>query len=94
MLILCICLSTLNIHSLIGLKVMSYIKWFGQNSFYVMATHFPIKEALGRLVNKIFDCDVHTDIKYASLVFVMTLLIDSFVVWGCCWIKEKWNRKN
>ncbi len=72
-------------------KVKSFIKWFGQNSFYAMATHFPIKELLGRLVDKIFHCNVHTDIEYATLVFIITLIMDSFVVWGCCLIKQKWN---
>lgn len=91
MLVFCICLSNRKLNTKLGGVILSYIKWFGQNSFYAMATHFPIKEALGRIVNKVFSCDVHSDIKYAVIVFVLTLIIDSIVVWGCCWIKEKWN---
>jgi hypothetical protein len=92
MLAVCIYLSTKKINTKQGGVILSYIKWFGQNSFYAMATHFPIKEALGRIVNKVFNCDVHSDIKYAALVFILTLIIDSIVVWGCCWIKGKWSK--
>lgn len=92
MIVFCICLGNTKFNTNGGI-MLSYLKWFGQNSFYAMATHFPIKEALGRIVNKVFYCDVHYDIKYAALVFILTLIIDSIVVWGCCWIKDKWNKR-
>lgn len=88
LLLLCIILSDINPKSFLGQQIQSYIKWFGRNSFYVMATHFPIKEALGRFVDKLFHCSVHSDMKYAALVFIITLLIDSLVVLGCCYVKK------
>ena len=90
MLAICVFMSNRRLNSKWGGAFI--YKWFGKNSFYVMATHFPIKEALGRMVNNVFSCDVHSDIKYAAIVFVLTLILDSTVVWGCCWIKDKWNR--
>lgn len=60
--------------------ITDYVKWFGRNSFYVMATHFPIKEIFGRIVNSIFHCDVRKDLDYAFLVFMMTMIADSIVV--------------
>lgn len=86
-------LSALNLQTRICRMMMNYIKWFGQNSFYVMATHFPIKEILGRTIDKLFDCNVHSDIGYASIVFIITLVIDTIVVWCCCTVKQKWNKR-
>lgn len=75
-----------------AINVMDYVKWFGRNSFYVMATHFPIKEIFGRIVNSVFHCDVHKDLDYALLVFVMTMIADSLVVWFVCWAKNKFSK--
>lgn len=69
------------------------LKWFGQNSFYVMATHFPIKEALSRIIDKLLNCNVRSDVKPALLVFVLTLVADTLVVWFICWLKKKFNSK-
>lgn len=89
-LILCIILADVKPKTNGCAHIMEYIKWFGQNSFYVMATHFPIKEVLSRIVDKLFNCNVRTDEKYGLIVFVMTLIADTFVVWLICLIKKKW----
>lgn len=92
MLIFSILIAETKFKSLLALKVMDYVKWFGKNSFYVMATHFPIKEIFGRLVNSSFRCDVHKDLDYALLVFVMTMIADSIVVWLICFVKNKFSK--
>ena len=73
-------------------RLYRFFLWFGQNSFYVMATHFPVKEIISRLVNGYFHCDVHKDIDYALLAFAITLVIDIVIVWGVCEIKRKMTK--
>lgn len=94
MILLSVQLSVLQAHTAFFQRIMNYLKWFGRNSFYAMATHFPIKELVGRFIDKLFCCDVHTDIKYAALTFIITLIINSLVVWMCCVIKSKWNKRS
>lgn len=93
MLIFCLLIAERQYKSKVTIKVMDYVKWFGRNSFYVMATHFPIKEIFSRIVNSIFHCDVHKDLDYALIVFVLTLIVDSIVVWMVCWLKQKLSYK-
>lgn len=93
MLTLCILLADAHPKTKGAIHIMDYIKWFGQNSFYVMATHFPIKEVLSRIVDKLFSCNVRTDEKYGLIVFVLTMIADTFVVWLICVIKNKINEQ-
>ena len=71
---------------------MSYIKWFGRNSFYVMATHFPVKEAFIRLLGSVLHVNreaIVSNMKYSLIVFILTLLVDSLVIFVVCKLKEK-----
>ena len=75
-----------------GTRIMNYVKWFGRNSFYVMATHFPVKEAFIRLLSSVLHTNrvvVVSDMKYSFIVFILTLLVDSVVVLVVCKLKEK-----
>ena len=92
MLIFSLLIAEIQYMTKVAAEAMDYVKWFGRNSFYVMATHFPIKEIFGRLVNSVFHCDVHKDLDYAFLVFVMTMIADSIVVWLVCWTKNKCSK--
>lgn len=75
-----------------GNSVMNYVKWFGRNSFYVMATHFPVKEAFIRLLGFVLHTNreaVVSNMKYSLIVIILTLLVDSVVVLVVCKLKEK-----
>lgn len=88
----CIYISSLKVKTNIGIKMMSFLKWFGQNSFYVMATHFPVKELFIRLIGSVFHCGrsgVIGNMKYSFMAFVLTLLADTIVVMLICLIKKK-----
>lgn len=88
----CILLSQIRTKTAMGNSVLNYIRWFGRNSFYVMATHFPVKEAFIRLLGFVLHTNreaVVSNMKYSLIVFILTLLVDSVVVLVVCKLKEK-----
>lgn len=88
----CVLLSQIRTKIAMGTRIMNYVKWFGRNSFYVMATHFPVKEAFIRLLSSVLHTNrvvVVSDMKYSFIVFILTLLVDSVVVLVVCKLKEK-----
>jgi hypothetical protein len=88
----CILLSQIRTKTAMGNSVLNYIKWFGRNSFYVMATHFPMKEAFIRLLGFVLHTNreaVVSNMKYSLIVFILTLLVDSVVFLVVCKLKEK-----
>lgn len=94
--VFCIVISDIKARSFIGKHIMDYVKWFGQNSFYVMATHFPIKEAIIRVIGGLFHCGrsgVVSDVRLSLIAFVITLLVDSLVVYGVVRLKRHFERK-
>ena len=70
----------------------SFVRWFGENSFIVMATHYPIKEAFANLVGMMAHCGknaVAADFGLSLAVFLLTLIMDSMVVIGVSWLKQR-----
>ncbi len=73
-------------------KFLPYIKWFGKNSFRVMALHNPIKGVVMIVVAKL--CGITTGVinsnaGYASISFVLTVLVTSLVVLLIGWLLQK-----
>lgn len=65
-------------------KIISYVKWFGRNSFRVMALHNPIKGAVMLIVAKLCSITtgtINTNAGYAALTFVLTVIVSSVTVW-------------
>lgn len=88
----CIILSLLNPSTKVGKAISAYIKWFGKNSFYVMATHVPVKGILVMAVASIAHVPTMTvcsNIPLSLIVFIPTIAIDSIIVYVVCWIKKK-----
>lgn len=70
---------------------LSYLKWFGQNSFDVMATHVPIKGIVVIVVAWFFHsvpAEVSNNFKLSLIAFLITLFIDSVVVLLISMIKK------
>lgn len=80
-----------------GGGILSYVKWFGKNSFRVMALHNPIKGVVMIVVAKL--CSITTDIinsnaGYAVIAFVLTVLVTTVVVWLIGWLLQKTLGRN
>ena len=76
-------------------KSISFIRWFGKNSFIVMATHYPVKEAFARIVGMVAQCgnkEVAADLKLGFVVFLLTLVVDSLLVYGVFRLKQRDQR--
>lgn len=64
-----------------GKKIMDFHYWFGRNSFYIMATHVPIKGVLMVVLAKALKVSrgfVQNDVWCVSLVFVVTCILSCF----------------
>lgn len=67
-----------------------YLQWFGCNSFFVMASHYPIKVVCSTIVMKICHVSaVSNSVKYSLITFIMVIAIDSLLVLYICKLKEK-----
>lgn len=77
--------------------VLSYIKWFGKNSFRVMALHNPIKGVVMIVVAKlcgIVTGTINSSAGYAAVTFVLTVLVTTVVVWLIGWFLQKTLGRN
>ena len=77
-------------------KGVSFIQWFGMNSFFVMATHYPVKEAFVWVVARMAHCgtkEVAADMKLGLVVFILTMIVDSLVVCGISRLKQRDERR-
>ena len=71
--------------------LFDYLKWFGQNSFFVMASHVPVKGVIIIIVAKLFHTttiNVSNNIKLCIIAFVLTVVIDSIVVFFISMLKK------
>lgn len=90
---ICIALSLIRENN----KVLSYIKWFGKNSFRVMAIHNPIKGVIVLTVAKLFSTTsgiVNAHAGYASIAFVLTVIASTIAVWLIGWLLQKTIGRN
>lgn len=63
-------------------KLMDFHLWFGRNSFYIMATHVPVKGVLIVAIASMLNCRkyyVENDYFLFALVFTATCLISSLL---------------
>lgn len=63
-------------------KLMDFHLWFGRNSFYIMATHVPVKGVLIVAIASMLNCGkyyVENDYFLFALVFTATCLISSLL---------------
>ena len=77
--------------------VLSYIKWFGKNSFRVMALHNPIKGVVMIVVAKlcgIVTGTINSNVLYAVITFILTVLVSNVVVWLVGWLLQKTLGRN
>ena len=73
-------------------KIKDFHLWFGRNSFYIMATHFPLKEVFIRSTCYFLGCGreyVINSIPLCIIIFTLTIIVDSIVVVVICRWKEK-----
>lgn len=64
-------------------SLMKYLKWFGQNSFFVMASHVPVKGLLILCVSLLFQAtptEISNSINMSLIVFILTIIGDSVLV--------------
>lgn len=64
-------------------SLMKYLKWFGQNSFFVMASHVPVKGLLILCVSLLFQAtptEISNSINKSLIVFILTIIGDSVLV--------------
>jgi len=76
---------------------MGYIKWFGKNSFRVMAIHNPIKGVVVLSVAKVFSVSsgtINANVGYALLSFVLTAIASTIAVWLIGWFLQKTLKRN
>ena len=93
---ICILISFIPVKSVIG-KLIAYIKWFGINSFRVMAVHNPIKGVIVLVVAKLFHVSsgaINVHAGYASVAFVLTVVVTTIVVWFIGWFLQKTLKRN
>ena len=65
-------------------RIIDYIKWLGRVSLDVMCTHVPLKGVLIVIIAMILGVtteDVSSLLPYAIVVFTLTMIIDSVIVW-------------
>ena len=70
---------------------LRYIQWFGENSFFVMASHVPVKSMLILMISKIAHLTpiaFSKSIKLSLLAFLLTLIVDSVVVFLIAKLKK------
>lgn len=82
-------------------KWISFLKWFGRNSFNAMVIHNPIKGFMAVVVGGIFACGsaaVSHNILYSSISFVITMIFTILVIYIIDYIKGLikmlYNEKN
>ena len=75
----------------IGNRIKEYLKWFGQNSFMVMASHVPVKGMIIIAIAKVFGITaigVSENMKYSAIAFILTIIVDSLVVYLLSLLKK------
>ena len=73
-------------------RILPYIKWFGKNSFRVMALHNPIKGIVMIVVAKLFSITtgtINSNASYATITLVFTILVTTVAVWLISWLLQK-----
>ena len=74
----------INVKRIVFKRVLEFFKWIGQNSYYVMASHVPVKGLFVLLFAKVAgmsQTDYCSNMGNSLLVFVASLLADSIIVW-------------
>ena len=77
--------------------ILSYVRWFGINSFRVMALHNPIKGAVMILVANLCGIStrvINSNVGYAAITFVLTVLVTTVAVWLIGWGLQETLRRN
>ena len=76
---------------------LKYVKWFGKNSFRVMAIHNPIKGFIVVMVAHFLNVTTHqvnANGIYALIAFVPTVIVTSVLVWMIGWFLNKTLKRN
>lgn len=76
-------------------KLMDSIKWFGRNSFRVMAIHNPIKGFVIAVLAVFTHSSISSNVGQSAVAFIITLVVTTIVViiieWG---LMKFWKRNS
>lgn len=77
--------------------IITYIRWFGKNSFDVMATNNPLKGVICTIIAMVMHIKVNdasfTDMEHSMLAFIPTMIIDTIAVYYILKFKDFWNQR-
>ncbi len=75
-------------------KLMDSIKWFGRNSFRVMAVHNPIKGVVIAVLAALTHSSISGNVGWSAVAFIITLVVTIILVIIIEWGLKKFLKRN